>query len=42
MEASSVACSEEAIDKYYTLLEHLLPDAPCDVVYHVDEVEFDE
>jgi hypothetical protein len=29
--------SEEAINEYYTLLEDLLPDAPCDVIYHVDE-----
>jgi hypothetical protein len=42
MEASRVACSEEAIDEYHALLEHLLPDAPCDVIYNVDEMGFDE
>jgi hypothetical protein len=41
MEASRAACSEEDIDEYYILLDHLLPDAPCDVIYNVDEVEFE-
>jgi hypothetical protein len=42
MEASRVAPSEEVIDEYYALVEHLPPDAPCDVIYNIDEVGFDE
>jgi hypothetical protein len=42
MEASRVQCSEEAINDYFSMLETCLSDAPCAVIYNVDEVGFDE